>query len=404
MKKVLTAILAIAVFFGSIYFPVEANASGTAKKGGCAIRLENNDITLSEQSEAASGSSITISGKSVVVTGPTIVYRYSFTADITNAGSRTASKVVVDGRVGDNSIRIRSGELASDDTESVDVEFNSLSKLSDNEHFIKDAITVYYPSEKDVHRFATSDHYFPVISGFVKSGSYEKIDGEVIPYQTVYKSQKNTYNFKKYVKINDKKAKLTVDTSKVDFDRKGIYTVRYTATDKAGNSSTVTAKIAVRLDNDTLDRYASKVLKSITRKNWSAKRKATAIGNYSNSHIRYSGHHRSYNWESEAIAALRSRNGDCFTYYSLTRALLTRAGIPNIKVKLVHVGRRHHFWNMAYVRGGFYHLDSCPRRPRKKFILLTDAQLRYYATHVERNSHVWDYAHIPKTPKNAISK
>ena len=57
------------------------------------------------------------------------------------------------------------------------------------------------------------------------------------------------------------------------------YTITYTAEDKAGNVSKKTAKIAVRV-NDSLDQMADTVLGRIIKKDWSDRKKATAIYNY----------------------------------------------------------------------------------------------------------------------------
>lgn len=63
----------------------------------------------------------------------------------------------------------------------------------------------------------------------------------------------------------DAKITLKVDTSKVNFKKKGTYTITYTAEDKAGNVSKKTAKIAVRV-NDSLDQMADTVLGRIIKK------------------------------------------------------------------------------------------------------------------------------------------
>lgn len=73
----------------------------------------------------------------------------------------------------------------------------------------------------------------------------------------------------------DAKITLKVDTSKVNFKKKGTYTITYTAEDKAGNVSKKTAKIAVRV-NDSLDQMADTVLGRIIKKDWSDRKKATA--------------------------------------------------------------------------------------------------------------------------------
>lgn len=68
-----------------------------------------------------------------------------------------------------------------------------------------------------------------------------------------------------------------------------------------------------------------------------------------------------------------------YAYYSLSRLLLTRAGIPNLMItRYPAVPNHHHWWNLAYVKGGWYHFDTTPRRLKGHFCLLTDSQLRIY--------------------------
>ena len=135
------------------------------------------------------------------------------------------------------------------------------------------------------------------------------------------------------------------------------------------------------------------ILKDITRSGWSDTKKATAIYNYTRSHISYTGHSDKSSWEKAAKDGIRYGSGDCFTYYAVARALLTRAGIMNIRVNRVN-SRSRHWWNMAWVQGGFYHFDACPRRAGGRFCLVTDAQLSDYSRSYG-NSHVWDYANKP---------
>lgn len=76
--------------------------------------------------------------------------------------------------------------------------------------------------------------------------------------------------------------------------------------------------------------------------------KSDCYYNYTRGHIAYTGNSNKSSWEKEASNGLRYGRGDCFTYYCVSRALLTRAGIPNIEVTRVQ-GYGHHWWNMAYV-------------------------------------------------------
>lgn len=400
MKKIASILLALTVLAGSITVPQKAEAAAAYKAGGCALRI------------ASSGLKVTSEKPDTPASGASIVYQdttYSFRVRIRNAGKTTVKKAVVKGEVGDKSFTFRTGSLSSGKSTTKKKSFSSEdSELAGKKFRMLEATVYYAGGVKEVHDFSTSDHYTPTFSGFVKSGSYENCEGEIVPYMTVYKGQANSYNYKKYVSAKDnkdKKPKITVDKSKVNFSKKGTYTIYYTAKDNNGNSLTVPAKIAVRLEGDSLDRFAQSVLSRITKSSWSDERKARAIANYTHGRVRWTGGHGSYNWESEAYRGLDYGIGDCVTYYAVNRALLTRAGIPNAKVKLINVPGRHHLWNMAYVRGGFYHIDSCPRtRHRGTFMLLTDGQLSYYASHVESRSHVWNRNTTPKSGTRVISR
>jgi hypothetical protein len=81
-----------------------------------------------------------------------------------------------------------------------------------------------------------------------------------------------------------------------------------------------------------------------------------------------------------AIHGLQYTVGDCVTYYSVSRLLISRAGIPNIMICRYPTTYGRHFWNLVYVRGGWYHFDTCPRSRDGYFCLQTDAQLRKYST------------------------
>jgi hypothetical protein len=258
-----------------------------------------------------------------------------------------------------------------------------------------------YNYKKDSVRldYATEDKTAPKISGFIGDNSIN----EGIPYRTVYSDKKDSFDYFKYVTATDNrdvKVKLTVDTSKVDFKTTGTYTITYIATDKAGNTTKEKAKIGVRVKS-SLDSMADSILSKITRSSWSDTKKARAIYNYTRGHIAYTGYSDKSSWEREAINGIRYGKGDCFTYYAVARALLTRAGIPNIQVTRVK-GHGHHWWNMVYVQGGFYHFDCTPRTAGGKFCLLTDSQLSAYSRG-HGNSHIWAYSKKPKSATKQLS-
>lgn len=328
---------------------------------------------------------------------------YSVKVTVKNNGKNTAKKVVLEGYVFENKITFDFGSLKAGQEKTVVQK--GVTKKEDSE-FAPSKLYVYsgdmlssydYGKDAMAYDYATKDTKAPVISGFIGENSYN----EDIPYQTVYAGE--DYDYFKYVSAKDdrdSKVELTVDTSKVNFKKKGTYTITYTAKDKAGNASEATAKISVRT-NDATDKMAAKVLKGIIKESWSDKKKAIAIYNYTRGHIAYLGFSDKSSWEKGAVTGLQKGRGDCFIYYSLSRLLLTRAGIPNLKVTRVK-GSGQHWWNMAYVEGGFYHFDTCPRRQGGRFCLVTDSQLKSYSKN-HGNSHIWAYDKKPKSATKVLS-
>lgn len=339
-----------------------------------------------------------------------ITYRYIVSLNVKNKAKADIRKLVLTGKSGGKTLTFTAKNLKAGKTVSLSENFELIGnterdlpefQCQELQVYAKGMLSTYhYASGKLSSDYATPDKKAPVISGFVGKNSY---NGN-IPYQTVYSDQEKSYDYFKYVNAKDNrdaKVTLKVDTSKVNFKKKGTYTITYTAEDKAGNVSKKTAKIAVRV-NDSLDQMADTVLGRIIKKDWSNQKKATAIYNYTRGHIAYTGNSNKSSWEKEASNGLRYGRGDCFTYYCVSRALLTRAGIPNIEVTRVQ-GHGHHWWNMAYVNGGFYHFDTCPRKAGGRFCLVTDAQLKHYSATVGGRSHIWAYSQKPKSPKKVLS-
>lgn len=244
-----------------------------------------------------------------------------------------------------------------------------------------DALYVY-DAQDDVYRFRWGREKTvpPVISGWVGENSYSRKD----IYRVYYSDRKNTYSFKEHVKAVDahgNKVKVKVDTSGINWKKSGVYKIKYTATDKNGNTAKAWAKAQVYVKKNP-EKIADDILKKITKKNWSDTKKARAIYKYIQTHHSYVGRGSRANWRTVGAENFRSQSGgDCYTYYSMARLLLTRAGIPNIMIKREPAPAGHpHWWNLVYVQGGWYHFDTTPRARSGYFCLVTDAQLKGYST------------------------
>lgn len=370
--------------------------------------VENNTIFASTQAATTTEPAATTQeGASTVdASGNAVQKQHSYETKLTikNNSDKTAKKVVVTAKLGKKEMTFRFGAVKAGKSKTVSVK--SKTNVSEGQAILQiKAVTsnkmihqYNYKSKKYSLEYGTPDKKAPVISGFVGANSY---NGS-IPYQIIYSDNKN-YNFFKYVSASDDrdtKVELTVDTSKVDYKKTGTYTITYTAKDKAGNESKATAKIGIRVAT-SLDSMASTLLKRLTKESWSDTQKAKAIYNYTRGHISYTGYSDKSSWEKEAVNGIRYGKGDCFTYYAVARALLTRAGIPNIEVTRVQ-GHGHHWWSMAYVQGAFYHFDTCPRTQGGRFCLVTDAQLKEYSSH-HGNSHIWAYDKKPKSGTKVLT-
>lgn len=280
-----------------------------------------------------------------------------------------------------------SGYLASEGPASKNIKDMKLLKI---QIYSGDTLITYNAvTGKYAYAWGTKDTKPPVISGMVGKDSYS--NGEI--YMVIYPDKK--YDFTKYVHATDdrdKTVKLTVDTSGINYKKAGKYSVTYTAKDSAGNKATATAKVQVRIPVK-IDDWADQVLKGIVKDSWSDEKKAVAVYTYIRKNITYVDHSDKSSWENSAEYGLKYKSGDCFTYYSTAKLLLTRLGIPNIMI-VRSQGEGHHWWNLAFVDGGWYHYDTTPRKVQALFCLLTDAQLTYYSEQHGR-LFIWDSSKYP---------
>ncbi len=209
----------------------------------------------------------------------------------------------------------------------------------------------------------------PVIHGVHNIVSYE---GASISYRSgVYA-----------VDDNDGTVTVNVDTSLVNANVAGVYTVTYTATDSDGNTAEKRASVTVRqITGDVINTLADEVLSKITTANMSPREKARAIYDWCRVNIRYStstSHLMGY-FNKAAYSGFTRHYGNCYTYYAVASALLTRAGIENIVINR-NSTTNPHYWNLVKMDGAWYHLDTCPQPAghRLEVFLLTDAQVRAF--------------------------
>lgn len=251
--------------------------------------------------------------------------------------------------------------------------------LSKVKMYTGEAIYTYYVSQKKGKlSWSKVDLTGPVITGWV--GKKSVYQGE--PLWLCYSDMKNTYHFDEHVKAvdsRDGKVSVSVDTSRINWDKEGIYKVYYIAKDKSGNQTKAWAKVQV-CKPGAAEQIADIILKTKI-KSGSDVEKLRKIYQYVQGNCSYTGSGSHTDWRNTAAKGIRNHSGDCFTYYSIAKLLITRSGIPHIMVRRYpEQPGRNHWWNLVYVRGGWYHFDTTPRSRKGYFCLQTDEQLHMYST------------------------
>lgn len=224
-------------------------------------------------------------------------------------------------------------------------------------------------------------------------------------------------SYKKGITVTDDfdtSVSIQVDNSEVDLSTPGEYTVIYSATDKAGNTTTVSTVLRVEkkeegvvggkvITEDEVNAAADKVLASILNPSMSQYEIIEAIYKWCNGKIAYANGTPKDSWVQGAYCGIVQRKGDCYAYAMSSKCLLTRAGIVNMDIERIRVGNGMHFWNLVDIGEGWHHFDTCRRGDGAKFFYLTDAQLMAYSnTHrapdYPDGSHNYDRTKYPVIP------
>lgn len=199
----------------------------------------------------------------------------------------------------------------------------------------------------------------------------------------------------------DEKVELQIDSSSVNLKREGSYKVKYTATDSVGNVATKTAIITVKrfiVTDETLNKLADGILEDITTETMTKREVAYAIYKWIKGHISYTGSSDKSDWKAEAYRGIKNGIGDCYTYYAVSEAILTRAEIDNMLVTRVG-GKTKHFWNLINCGDGWYHFDTCPNKDKMQTFMLTDAEVEEYTEYRGNNYYNFDHSLYPATPE-----
>ena len=163
---------------------------------------------------------------------------------------------------------------------------------------------------------------------------------------------------------------LTVDSFQVDLTTPGTYPVYYSATDAAGNTTTVETTITVKdtpegyVDEALINDMADELLVKIIKEEMTPADKVNAVYDWIEGHCYYIAKFDKSDYMQAAYRMLAENRGDCYGFYAVSRLLFDRLGLPNLTVTRLpnEVRTSNHWWNLVSLDGGenWYHFDSTP--------------------------------------------
>ncbi len=185
---------------------------------------------------------------------------------------------------------------------------------------------------------------------------------------------------------------LSVDTKDVDLKTVGVYDVVYRATDAAGNVTEVRRTLSVYEEEITEEMLYSRldpILSDIIHESMTTKQKLRAIYDYVYENVAYVSTSDKSSWVRAAYNGLKNRNGDCFTYFALSKAMMERIGIENMDVErlpeVAAMVNERHYWSLVNIGTEsdpqWYHFDAChiKNAPYLWGFLMTDLQLMQFS-------------------------
>lgn len=219
---------------------------------------------------------------------------------------------------------------------------------------------------------------------------------------TVVKGKTISYKTGVTVKDNiDKDVELKVDSSQVNLNKIGKYKVVYSATDSANNTVTKTVYVNVvsganaPVTEEEVYEKADAVLAKIITTSMTKREKCRKIFNWVHANMSFINDSDKSSWTKAAMYGFTNHKGDCYNYFAVTKALLTRAGIENIDLKAT---KHTHYWNFVKVEEGWYHLDTTPRVDHPNLFLRTDAWMDAYSVK-HKNCFSYDPSSKPASAK-----
>ncbi|MBE6590115.1 MAG: hypothetical protein E7643_08035 [Ruminococcaceae bacterium] len=221
----------------------------------------------------------------------------------------------------------------------------------------------------------------------------------------------------------DGEVSIDVNSSEVNLKKSGVYPVTYTATDAVGNRSVFNMTVTVmkqEVTREMLFDELENVAKGIFQNGMTTKEKLRAVYDFVRNNVAYTSIADKSSWISAAYEGLTTGQGDCYTYFALSKAFFEYLEIENLDVERaqeaeIAAGGVRHFWNMVNLGTAedprWYHFDACliKELPDPWGFLMTDRQLSRYASTPDSSKdkmtyfYYYDKDSVPASAKETLT-
>ena len=206
---------------------------------------------------------------------------------------------------------------------------------------------------------------------------------------------------------------IQVDSSAVDPNTPGDYTVGFTATDASGNVSWASTIIHIyenQITEEELNQKIDSIIAQIITPDMNKEAQLRAVYRYVYDHIAYTSDSDKSDWIRAAHDALfMTGSGDCFNYFAAAIAFCRRLGIDYREIERTPgAADGTHFWIMVNIGTAeeprWYHFDCTHLRATYSHsgCLLTDQQIKAF-NRFRAGFYACDSAAYPATDKTIIT-
>ena len=207
---------------------------------------------------------------------------------------------------------------------------------------------------------------------------------------------------------------VTVDSSAVDPNTPGDYTVGFTATDASGNVSWASTTIHIyenQITEEELNAKIDTIIAQIITPDMDKEAQLRAVYRYVYDHIAYTSDSDKSDWIRAAHDALfMTGSGDCFNYFAAAIAFCRRLGIDYREIERTPgAADGTHFWIMVNIgtdeEPRWYHFDCTHLRASYSHsgCLLTDQQIKAF-NKFRAGFYAYDSASYPASDKTIITR